>query len=148
MTTKHDIEFQGSFFGFEMDGVKIAMFTAVSGLSIEFEAVEFNTSTQDGKKLLIKRPGRPKYTEVVLKRGFSPNQDLYNWFNSVVKADKKVERKTGAVVVYDRNHKEVARFDLTNAWPSKLNVSDLTAGSDETMIEDVTIQHELMDWSK
>ena len=94
------------------------------------------------------RPGRPKYSEVVLKRGFSPNQDLYNWFQGLVKADKKVERKTGAVVVYDRTHKEIARFNLDKAWPSKLNVSDLSAGSDDVMIEDITIQHEQMEWAK
>jgi phage tail-like protein len=147
MTTNHDKEFQGSFFGFEMDGVKIAMFTQVSGLSIEFEATEFSTQTTDGKKLTIKRPGRPKYTEVVLKRGYSPNQDLYKWFNDLVKANKTVERKTGAVVVYDREHGELARFNLTNAWPSKLNVSDLSSGSDDVMVEDITIQHEMMEWA-
>ena len=146
MTTKHDVEFQGSFFGFEIDGLEIGLFTAVSGLSLEFEAVEFQTMTPTGKKLTIKRPGRPKYTAVVLKRGFSPNKGLYEWFDKVVKAADKMERKTGSIIVYDRNHKEVARFNLEHCWPSKLEAGELTAGSDEVMIETVTIEHEFMDW--
>ena len=147
MTTTHDKELQGSFFGFSIDGVEIGLFTAVSGLSLEYDVVEFNTVSNDGKKLLIKRPGRPKYAEVVLKRGYSPDKKLYDWFNDVVKAAKPLERKTGSIVLYDRNHKEQARFNLNACWPSKLNVSDLSAGGDEVMIEDVTIQHEFLDWA-
>jgi phage tail-like protein len=148
MTVKHDGEFQGSYFGFEMDGVKVGMFTAVSGLSIELAVTEFSTNTEGGTKLAMKRPGRAKYSEVVLKRGFSPNMDIYKWFDDLVKASKLPERKTGAVVVYDRTGKtEMARFNLTAAWPSKLNVSDLSAGGDDVMIEDLTIQHEFLEWA-
>ena len=48
----------------------------------------------------------------------------------------------------DRTGEEVARFNLDRCWPSKLSVSDLQAGSDEVMVEEVTIQHELFTWVK
>ena len=35
---------------------------------------------------------------------------------------------------------------MPQCWPSKLSASDLQAGSDEVMIEELTIQQEFLDW--
>jgi phage tail-like protein len=146
--TLHDAEFVGNFFGVEVDGVKIATFTACSGISIEFKVIEHAHATATGKKITTKIPGAITYSEVVLKRGLTPGTELSDWFKSVVDAAAVVPRKTGAIVVYDREFKPVAKFNLTNMWPSKFSVGDLSAGSDEVMIEEVTLQHELIEWAK
>ena len=138
-------DFQGSFFSLEVDDVKLGFFTACSGISIEFDVVSHKTAQANGKHLERKIPGRPKYGEVVMKRGYSSNKDLYDWFDKVVVAGK-FERKTAAIVVMDRDGTEVARFNLDKCWPSKLSGSDLGAKSDEVVIEEVTIQHELLTW--
>ncbi len=144
---EHDAEFQGAYFGVEIDGLTLAFFTACSGMSMEFEVMEYKNITKAGStKTVTKIPGRPKYSEVVLKRGFTPSKDLLKWFNDVVDSKDATPYKTGAIVVYDRTQKEVARFSLTNMWPSKLSVSDLNAGQDEVMIEELTMQHEFIDW--
>ena len=145
MTLGHDDDFQGSFFSLEIDGVTLAYFTGCSGLSMEFEPITFKQG--DGKMIVEhKRPGRPKYGEVVMKRGLTKSTDLYDWFNDVVKAAKVTPYKTASVVIFGRDSKEVARFNLEQCWPSKLSVSDLSAGSDDVMIEELTMQHELIDW--
>ncbi len=146
MTIGHDLEFQGSFFGFSIDGVEIGLFTKVGGLSLEFNSTEFSTMTGTGSKITIKRPGRAKYTPISLSRGFAPDKKLYDWFDEVVKAAKPVVRKTGAIIVYDRTHAEVARFNIDKCWPSKLSIDELAAGSDAVLIESVTIEHEFLDW--
>jgi phage tail-like protein len=64
----------------------------------------------------------------------------------VVQAADPTAYKTGSIVIYDRTQAEVARFNLEQCWPSKLSVSDLSASSDEVMIEELTIQHEFIDW--
>jgi phage tail-like protein len=146
-TLEHDADFQGSFFSLEIDNVTLAYFTACSGISLEFEPITFKQG--DGKMIVErKRPGRPKYTEVVLKRGLTLSDDLYKWFDEVVKAAKATPYKTASIVIFGRDAKEVARFSLLNCWPSKLSVSDLSSGSDDVMIEEVTIQHEFLDWVK
>jgi phage tail-like protein len=143
----HDAEFQGAYFSIEIDGVDIAFFTACSGLSMEFEVMEHaHINAKAATKVTTKIPGRAKYSEVVMKRGFTPDDKLYKWFKDVVDAATPTPYKTGAIVIYDRTQKEVARFSLLNMWPSKLSVSDLTAGSDEVMVEEVTLQHEFLDW--
>jgi phage tail-like protein len=145
MPREHDADFQGSFFALEIDSINVGWFTGCSGLSLEFDTVSF----KEGNGSMIierKRPGKPKYSEVVLKRGFTADKALYDWFDDVVAAKDKTPYKTGSVVLYDRTQKEVARFSLEQCWPSKLSVSDLSAKSDDVMIEELTIQHEFIDW--
>lgn len=141
----HDADFQGSFFSLQIDQVNIAYFTACSGLSVEYDVITFTQG--DGKKVLqSKRPGKPKYSEVVLKRGFTSNKVLYDWFDEVVKSATAVPYKTASIVVFDREATEVARFNLEECWPSKLSITDLQSGSDEVMVEEITIQHEFLNW--
>lgn len=143
----HDAEFLGSVFGFEIDGLTgVTMFTACSGLSLEFDVVNHTAIDTGGKRIEMKRPGRDKYSEVVLKRGLTSSVDLHDWFKEVTDAAGATPYKTASIVVYTREAEEVARFNLDACWPSKLSVSDLSAGSDEVMIEELTIQHELLEW--
>ena len=143
----HDEAFQGSFFALEIDSVTMAWFTGCSGLSLEFDVTTFKEG--DGKKIVErKRPGKPKYSEVTLKRGFTTSTALNDWFKEVVDAAAETPYKTASIVIYDRMQEEAARFSLEACWPSKLKVSDLSAGSDDVMVEEVTIQHEFLDWVK
>lgn len=141
----HDDDFQGSFFALEIDGVNLAWFTACSGMSLEFDVTTFKHS--NGKTVVeAKRPGKPKYSEVVLKRGLTKDSALHDWFKTVTDAKDKTPYKTASIVIYDRTQEEAARFNLQQCWPSKLSVSDLNAGSDDVMVEELTIQHEFIDW--
>ena len=142
---EHDADFQGSFFALEIDGLTIGWFTGCSGLSMEFDVITFKEG--NGSAIVErKRPGKSKYSEVVLKRGFTQDRALYDWFDEVVAADSPTPYKTGAVVIYDRTQQEVARYSLEQCWPSRMSASDLQAGSDEVMVEELTIQHEFIDW--
>ena len=141
----HDASYQGSFFALEIDALTLAWFTGCSGLSIEFDVTTFKEG--NGKKVIErKRPGKPKYSEVVLKRGFTTNMAVHDWFKEVVAAEKPTPYKTASIVIYDREQTECARFNLEACWPSKMSVSDLSSGSDDVMVEELTIQHEFLDW--
>ncbi len=143
--TENYKDFQGSFFSLELDDVKLGFFTACSGISIEFDVVSHKTVQAGGKHLERKIPGRAKYGEVVMKRGYSTDKALYDWFEKVVNG-QAFERKTAAIKVMDAEGAVVATFNLDKCWPSKLSGSDLGAKSDEVVIEEVTIQHELLTW--
>ncbi len=143
----HDADFQGSFFALEIDAMTLAWFTGCSGMSIEFDVTTFKET--NGKKVVErKRAGKPKYSEVVLKRGFTTNKVIHDWFKEVVDAQKATPYKTASIVIYDRQQTECGRFNLEACWPSKLSISDLSAGSDDVMVEEMTIQHEFLDWVK
>jgi phage tail-like protein len=139
----HDAEYLGSQFGLEIDGVELARFTAVSGLGYESEVVTFQDTLADGKVITRKRPGRISFPDIVLKRGLSADNALVEWYQTVV--DGQVERKSGSVVIYDQTSTEIGRWNFENGWIAKWSASDLDAGSDDIMIEEVTIAHEYME---
>ncbi len=146
VSREHDSDFQGSFFAFEVESLTIAWFTACSGLSLEYDVTDFKQANADGKIVQAKRAGKEKYSEVVLKRGLTTDKTVHDWFKTVVDAAEPTPYKTASIVIYDRQQTEVARFNMNQCWPSKLTVSDLSAGSDDVMIEELTIQHEFLDW--
>ena len=139
----HDAEYLGSQFGLEIVGVELARFTAVSGLGYESEIVSFQDTLADGKVITRKRPGRINFPDIVLKRGLSADNALVEWYQTVV--DGQVERKSGSVVIYDQTSTEIGRWNFENGWIAKWSASDLDAGSDDIMIEEVTIAHEYME---
>lgn len=141
--SEHDAEYLGSQFGLEIDGVELARFTAVSGLGYESEVVTFQDTLADGKVITRKRPGRISFPDIVLKRGLSADNSLVEWYQTVV--DGQVERKSGSVVIYDQTSTEIGRWNFENGWIAKWSASDLDAGSDDIMIEEVTIAHEYME---
>src|SRR3954452_10771306 len=107
----HDESYQGSFFALEIDSLTLAWFTGCTGLSIEFDVTTFKEG--NGKKVVErKRAGRPKYSEVTLKRGFTTNKDVHDWFDKVVAASDATPYKTASIVIYDREQTECARFNL------------------------------------
>jgi phage tail-like protein len=146
MSQDHDADFQGSFFSLAIDGITLAYFTGCSGLSIDLEPITFKQG--DGKMIIErKRPGRPKYGEVELKRGLTADKALYEWFDAIVTGKDKTPYKTATISVFGRDAKPLAKFRLDKCWPSKLAVSDLSASKDDVMIETLTMQHEQLDWA-
>lgn len=138
----------GGYFGFELDSAQVGFFTACSGLSSEIDVIEQTQMTKDGKKVTTKQPGASRtYAEVVLKRGFTKDRALNDWFDKTVDAGEAVQRQTGSIVLYTREFVEVARFNLDGCFPSKLSISDLNAGSGEAMVEELTIRHNELTWA-
>jgi phage tail-like protein len=134
-------EFLGSQFALEIDGVEIARFSGVSGLSYSAEVVEYNEIVE-GKLVTHKRPGRTKYDDIVLKRGLSASTAAIDWFQHV--QDGEVQRQNGSIVIYDRAGNELGRWNFERGWPSKWSGGDMDAGSDDIMIEELTITHEFL----
>jgi hypothetical protein len=43
------------------------------------------------------------------------------------------------VVLYDYSHGEVTRYNFFDAWPSRVEIGKLTAGSDTVLLETVVL---------
>jgi phage tail-like protein len=61
----------------------------------------------------------------MLKRGMTSDLELYNWHLGVVQG--AIVRKNGSIILLDRASNPVARWDFTQAWPSKCDGPDLNA---------------------
>lgn len=68
----------------------------------------FKEAYKDGDDPIThKRPGKPKYKNIVLKRGFVADPSLLDWYKTVLAG--KTERKSGSIIYLDREGSEVLR---------------------------------------
>ena len=128
----------GSWFSLETDKVKVEGISEATGLSFEIDVVEYTQTLPGGKLLSKKRPGIAKYSEITIKRRLSANKDLWNWAKEI-RDGKKNFRTAGSIVLYDLSDKEMGRWTFENAWPSKWSASDLDVGTNDPMMEEVTL---------
>jgi phage tail-like protein len=129
----------GYHFSIEIDGVSIAQFQEVSGIVSEVDVIELKENTKDGKYILHKLPGNRKPPSITFKRAKNSSTDMWDWHQKVYQGKISDSRKNGSVVLYGYDHAEVSRYNFINAWPSKVTMSALKAGSNEVLMEEVTI---------
>jgi phage tail-like protein len=125
-------------FSITIDGYEIGTFSELAGLSSEVEPVDY-LETADKQVALTKLPGKAKPPTVVLKRGKTGGMELWAWHEAVRRGDIAAARKNCTLVMYNTEGKPVARYYLEHAWPSKLEISALKAGSAEVLYETVTL---------
>jgi phage tail-like protein len=143
-TASREDPLTGFTFAIEIDGISLAYFQECGGLESENEVVEHKAVDKSGKEVYIKLPGRLKFGNVSLKRGVTSDLQMWDWRKKVEEGDMKGARKTGSIVLYNTEFKEVARFNFENGWPSKISGSGLKASGNEVAIEEITIVHEGM----
>ncbi len=129
----------GYHFSVEVDGVSLAQFQEVSGITSELDVIELKENTRDGKYVLHKLPGNRKPPTITLKRAKNSSTDLWEWHKAIYQGKVGDARKNGSIVLYDYTNQEVGRYNFVNAWPSKVTTGALKAGANEIVTEEVTI---------
>lgn len=128
-------------FHFQVDwgGTKIG-FTEVSGLDVESEVVEYREgSSPEYSK--IKMPGMQKYSNITLKRGtFKSDNEYFKWWNTVKL--NTIERRDVTISLLNEEHQPVVTWKVKNAWPNKIQSTDLKADGNEVAIESMELVHE------
>jgi phage tail-like protein len=132
-------------FAIEIGSIEIAQFSEVSGLTSEIDVVELKENTADGKPIIHKLPGAPKPPTITLKRAKNASRDLWDWHKAMIDGRVMDARKEGSVVLKDFEGAEVSRYNFYGAWISKLSTSTLKSGSNEVLMEEVTIVCEQME---
>ncbi len=128
-------------FHFQVDwgGTRIG-FTEVSGLDVETEVIEYRDGASPAYHKL-KMPGMQKFGTVTLKRGtFRNDNEYYAWWNTV--SLNTVERRDLTISLLDEAHEPVVTWKIINAWPTKVQSTDLKADGNEVAIESIELAHE------
>src|SRR5258708_5572718 len=122
----------------EIDGITVAGFSECSGLSTENDVIEYRegTETQTVRKI----PGLHKYTNIVMKRGYTNDKQLWNLRKQVI--DGKTQRKSGSIVLQDESRKEALRWNFSQGWLKKWDGPTFNAKTNEVAIEMMEIAHE------
>ena len=137
-------------FSLEIDGCSIAQCSEVNGLVQEVETIQHYENNAQGKLVLKLVPGKAKPVTITLKRFSNSSMDLVQWFAQVQQGDVKSARRNGSIVCYDYNRdKEVARYNFTNAWPSKItHAGSMKADANALMTEEIVLQAESLERKK
>lgn len=123
----------------EWGGTKIG-FTEISGLDVESEVVEYRDgANREFSKL--KMPGMQKFSNITLKRGtFKSDNEYFEWWNTVQL--NTIERRDITISLLNEAHDPVVVWKVKNAWPTKVQSTDLKADGNEVAIESIEIVHE------
>jgi phage tail-like protein len=126
----------------EWGGSRIG-FTEATGLDKQVEIIEYREGNSPNYNK-IKMPGLHKYSNITLKRGtMDGDKDFYLWINTVNL--NKVERRDITISLLNESHTPVITWKIINAFPVKVQASDLKADGNEVAIETLELAHEGFD---
>ena len=128
-------------FSFEVDwgGTKVG-FQEITGMTYETEVAEYrHGASPDFSK--IKMPGLLKYGNITMKRGsFKGDNEYYEWLRTINL--NTVERRTITISLLDETGTPAITWKVKNAFPVKLQATDLKAEGSEIAVETLEIAHE------
>jgi len=122
----------------EIDGITRAAFHECSGFDSTIDVVEHR---EGGENTTVRKlPGVTKYSNIVLKWGITDDRELYDWHRQAVQGI--LQRKSGSIILLDRQGIEKVRWNFFNAWPSKWDGPDFNAEGNDVAIETLELAHE------
>ena len=123
----------------EWGGARIG-FTEVSGLEVSTDVIEYREGSSPVYSK-VKMPGMQKFANITLKRGtFKGDNEFYDWWNTV--ALNTIERRDVTISLLNENHEPVVVWKVSNAFPTKVQSTDLKADGNELAIETIELAHE------
>jgi phage tail-like protein len=124
-------------FYIEIDSSVTAVFTEVSGLSIEVSTEEYPEGGNND--YVHKIIGRTKIGNVTLKKGVTKSRDFLKWVIEV--SQGKFIRKNISIVMYDLQGKFVQRWNFIEAAPVKWTGAQFQSSGNSAAIETFEFIH-------
>lgn len=128
------VEFQGQIEGY---------FSECYGLGARVESIAFR---EGGAGRQVHRlPGRVEYADITLRYGLTASRMLWDWLTSILEG--RVERKNVSIILLDNEgrDREVARWNLIDAWPKEWRGTPLDAMGNQVAIEEVVLTFNSME---
>jgi phage tail-like protein len=121
----------------ELDSLVVAGFSEVTGIQAETETEEYREGGVNDHVHRFRKI--TKYPNLVLKRGITDSALLWNWYKDVV--DGRVQRRNGAILLFDRTGTLAWRWEFVQAYPVKWTGPDLRGDGNATAIEALELVH-------
>ena len=132
-------------FRVEIGGVDAGHFQSVDGLSIENEVIEYQNGDDP---LLRKRPGRVKYGDVTLKKGYVASTVLNDWIEAARLGNGQYDRKDMSIILCDNTNpedsgSEIKRWNCFECFPKSWKVSSMDGKGNDVLVEELVFT---MEW--
>lgn len=131
-------------FSFAVDGLEVGAFTEVTGLEVTMEPYVINEGGNNGGGIAM--PGRLKWPNLVLKRGVTRDNALFDWFSACTGegldgAGHQLERRSGSVTLLDSLQKPFRTWHFRDAIPVRWIGPQLGAGGNGLATEQLEVSH-------
>ncbi|MGE3857529.1 MAG: phage tail protein [Dehalococcoidia bacterium] len=136
-------------FVFSVDGVQIGHFMEVSGLSATIADEKIEEGGQN--QYVLRVPGRMTWPNLVLKRGVTSSDALFEWFqrssgDGFTGQQSRITRRTGHLTLLGARNgngprERIREWSFAGAFPVKWSGPSLAASSREAATETLEIAH-------
>ena len=127
----------GCRFYVQVDGVPQAVFSEVSGLSMEVAVEDVEEGGQN--EYVHRLPGRCKVGNITLKRGLTTSNDFLKWSFEI--AHGTITPKHITVILFNPDGTEAMRWSFMKAYPVKWSGPQFKADDAHVAIETVELAH-------
>jgi phage tail-like protein len=138
-TDQRNDPFRGFNFRVEIEGLPVAAFSEVSGLTADGDPADYREGT-DPVNWVRKLTALRKFTYIMCKRGYTQDDTLWQWYQRI--ANGEPDRRNGSIVLMNEAHQDVMRWNFENAWINKVEGPGLKASGNEISIESMELCHE------
>ena len=126
-------------FNVVIDGVELGAFTAVEGLTAEYEVRTYAEGGENG--FVHQLPGRLKYGNLKLSRPVDPySKGIGAWFGLLAKG-VGTSRRTATVVAFNDNQEPVAEWTFVDVWPVRYAGPSMSTESGKVATETFELAH-------
>lgn len=119
-----------------IDGVNESDFQEVTGLNVKLDVEEVKEGGEN--RFAHRFPSRPKYESVVLRRGMVTDSQLITWARQGTE-QFTFAPKTMVISLLDENGANLASWNVVNAWPVALKMSDFKAQDNAIAVETLEV---------
>jgi len=119
------------------DNAAVAFFKSVSGIKYEQEILP--VAEGGVNDTVFQLPGRMKWSNIILKQGFTGSSALIDWRTKWVQGE--MTRRNGTIELLDTALKGRATWNFVAGWPVKWEISEFDASKSELAIETMEIAH-------
>jgi len=119
---------------------EVMSFQEISGLDIEAQPIEYRHGDSP-EFSTIKMPGIKKTGNVTMKKGvFKSDNKFWDWFNQIKM--NTIKRVPVTISLLDETGAPTMVWTLANAWPTKIQATDMKSDGNEVAVESIEIAHE------
>ena len=142
--TRQTNPYPTSTFKFSVEGIEIGTFQEVSGLSVDIEVEEIQEGGENG--FVHKLPGRMTWPNIVLKRGLTRSNNLFEWINKSSGAgfdgaNNRLERRPATITLLAADESPLRSWEIVDAFAVKWTGPSFDATSTDPATEELEIAH-------
>ena len=131
--------YRGYNFILEIDNVPKGAFSEAGGLTADGDSVDYREGT-DMQPNVRKLAGLRKFVAITLKRGYTQDKSLWQWYVNVMNGVD--DRRNVTIVLMNERREAVLRWHAENAWINKIEGPTLKASSNDVAMESLELVHE------